>query len=74
MHDTEEEVDFLYLFMEYAPGGDLYNYIERNGTLSETQARPIFRQVVSALEFCHLKGIVHHDVKLENSMALFPLF
>lgn len=79
LYDTEEDQDSLYLFMEYCPGpllsysfltlsgGDLYNYIEKQGPLTEPMARSFLRQIVSALEFCHGKGYAHHDVKLENS-------
>lgn len=82
LHDQEEDQDSLYLFMEYCPGksqfcigsaisgGDLYNFIEKNGTLTEHLARALLRQLISALEFCHGKGYVHHDVKLENSTHL----
>lgn len=50
--------------------GDLYNFIEKQGTLTEQIASTLMKQIVSALEFCHGKGYVHHDVKLENSAVL----
>jgi len=70
LQDTEADQDSLYLFMEYAAGGDVYSYIEKNGPLSETISRSVLRQVTSALEYCHSKGVVHHDVKLENMLLL----
>ncbi|KAJ1977246.1 hypothetical protein H4R35_002382 [Dimargaris xerosporica] len=56
------------LVMEYAPGGELLSYIRQNGRLKETEARQLFRQIISAIDFCHKNGILHRDLKLENVM------
>eukprot|EP01126_Amoeba_proteus_P018991 TRINITY_DN196_c0_g1_i5.p1 TRINITY_DN196_c0_g1~~TRINITY_DN196_c0_g1_i5.p1 ORF type:complete len:209 (+),score=44.49 TRINITY_DN196_c0_g1_i5:414-1040(+) len=56
--------------MEYASDGDLYSHVEKNGPLTEARARKILRQILSALEYCLLKGWVHHDVKLENILLM----
>lgn len=53
--DTREN---LYLVMEYASGGSLYEYIKKN-KLDENTAREIFKQVFKAVEHCHEHGIVH---------------
>ncbi|XP_019480214.1 PREDICTED: serine/threonine-protein kinase MARK2-like [Hipposideros armiger] len=34
--------------------------------LSEDQARPVFRQLISVVDHCHEKGIIHRDIKAEN--------
>jgi len=39
--------------MEYASGGELYDYVSKNGSLSEQEARRIFRQITSAVLYCH---------------------
>ncbi|CAL1542745.1 unnamed protein product [Lymnaea stagnalis] len=52
--------------MDYAQGGELYDYLNKMGKLSEVEARRIFRQIVSAMHYCHENGIVHRDLKLEN--------
>ena len=52
--------------MEYAAGGDMYDLIKDGGALSEADARFYFRQLVSALEYCHSHFVVHRDLKLEN--------
>ncbi|MEE6492179.1 hypothetical protein FKM82_016509 [Ascaphus truei] len=52
--------------MEYASQGDLYDYISERQRLSEQEARTFFRQIVSAVQYCHANGIVHRDLKLEN--------
>ncbi|KJE96447.1 snrk protein [Capsaspora owczarzaki ATCC 30864] len=56
----------LYIIMEWGAGGDLYETITRNGKLEEDVARSYFRQILSAIEFCHSLHIVHRDLKPEN--------
>jgi serine/threonine protein kinase len=63
---VEEDAHHVYLFTEYAPRGDLANFVHRNGRLEEDEARKYFRQMVRALEFCHQLNVTHHDFKLEN--------
>lgn len=52
--------------MEYASGGELYDYLNERKRVSEVEARGIFRQIVSAVHFLHKNRIVHRDLKLEN--------
>lgn len=54
------------MIMEYASGGELYKFVEEKGKLDEVTARTIFLQIVNAMSFCHNRGIVHRDLKLEN--------
>ena len=54
------------MIMEYAGGGELYQYVESKGFLDEIEARRIFIQIVNAMSYCHNRGIVHRDLKLEN--------
>ena len=61
--DTEEA---LFIVMEYVSGGDLSTYLEAKGRLTEGEARGLFRQLVSALQHCHQRGVVHRDLKLGN--------
>ncbi|XP_038596060.1 NUAK family SNF1-like kinase 1 isoform X1 [Tachyglossus aculeatus] len=61
-----ENRDKLILVMEYASNGELYDYINNRGQISENEARGFFRQIVSAVHYCHKKGVVHRDLKLEN--------
>lgn len=39
--------------MEYANGGELYDYVSTRGPLLEEDVRRLFRQIVSAVYYCH---------------------
>ncbi|XP_056299769.1 MAP/microtubule affinity-regulating kinase 4 isoform X2 [Pseudoliparis swirei] len=56
----------LYLIMEYASGGEVFDYLVSHGRMKEVEARSKFRQIVSAVHYCHIKNIVHRDLKAEN--------
>uniref|UniRef100_A0A452F5V4 non-specific serine/threonine protein kinase n=1 Tax=Capra hircus TaxID=9925 RepID=A0A452F5V4_CAPHI len=56
----------LYLIMEYASGGEVFDYLVAHGRMKEKEARAKFRQIVSAVQYCHQKRIVHRDLKAEN--------
>ncbi|NXQ63137.1 NUAK2 kinase, partial [Anthoscopus minutus] len=66
VHEVFENSAKIVIVMEYASKGDLYEYISERQRLSEQEARHFFRQVVSAVYYCHKNGIVHRDLKLEN--------
>jgi MAP/microtubule affinity-regulating kinase len=56
----------LYLVMEYASGGEVFDYLVLHGRMKEKEARAKFRQIVSAVQYCHQKKIIHRDLKAEN--------
>ncbi|KAK7884216.1 hypothetical protein WMY93_027339 [Mugilogobius chulae] len=65
-HEVFESRDKIVIVMEYASRGELYDYIQEKRKLPESEARTIFRQIISAVHYLHKNGIVHRDLKLEN--------
>ncbi|CAL8083509.1 unnamed protein product [Calicophoron daubneyi] len=66
LYEVIESERHVYLVMEYAPNGEVFDYLVTNGKMKEKEARAKFRQLVSAVEYCHWKKIVHRDLKAEN--------
>jgi calcium/calmodulin-dependent protein kinase I len=62
----------LYLVMELAHGGELFEEIVKRGKYSERDAASIIKQVASAIHYLHTKGIVHRDLKPENLLLSKP--
>jgi serine/threonine-protein kinase GIN4 len=52
--------------LEYLQGGELFDLVTERQKLSEPEAVRIFSQILSGVSFCHLLGICHRDLKLEN--------
>ena len=59
-------VDCVCIVMEYAKNGELFEYVRRNLTIHELEAKKIMFQIFLAVDNLHSKGIVHRDLKLEN--------
>ena len=56
----------LMIVLEYSGGGDLLQLVKSRGFLSETEGKNIFSQVIDGIKGCHMKNIIHRDVKLDN--------
>ena len=54
------------MIMEYAEGGELFNYIIEKGILTEDESRNIYQQIIDAIYYIHQMGICHRDLKPEN--------
>ncbi|KAH7935277.1 hypothetical protein HPB52_005702 [Rhipicephalus sanguineus] len=67
-YDSFLEEKSLAIVMEYAPGGNLYDYLKQRGRalLSERQVLSYFAQVLLALEHVHSRQILHRDLKTQN--------
>ncbi|WOL14559.1 hypothetical protein Cni_G23339 [Canna indica] len=55
----------IYFVMEYVRGGELFSRVAK-GRLREETARKYFQQLISAVAFCHARGVFHRDLKPEN--------
>lgn len=55
-----------YLALEYVPGGDFHDYVQRNGPLGVDEAVAVIRGVASALRYAASRGVIHRDVKPSN--------
>ncbi|KAB2067442.1 hypothetical protein ERO13_A09G213644v2 [Gossypium hirsutum] len=55
----------VYFVMEFAKGGELFTRISK-GRFSEDLSRRYFQQLISAVRFCHSRGVFHRDLKPEN--------
>ncbi|XP_057428685.1 CBL-interacting serine/threonine-protein kinase 6 [Lotus japonicus] len=65
LHEVMASKTKIYIAMELVRGGELFNKIAR-GRLREDVARLYFQQLISAVDFCHSRGVYHRDLKPEN--------
>ncbi|KIW70457.1 hypothetical protein PV04_02725 [Phialophora macrospora] len=66
LHEMVETERHIGIILEYASGGELFDYILNHRYLKDPAARRLFAQLVSGVGYLHKKGIVHRDLKLEN--------
>lgn len=66
LHEFVETERHMGIILEYASGGELFDYILNHRYLKDPAARRLFAQLVSGVGYLHKKGIVHRDLKLEN--------
>lgn len=66
LYESFESKRHVLFIVELCAGGDLLNYVRRRRRLKEPIAQLIFKQLINGLEYCHYKGIIHRDIKLDN--------
>lgn len=66
LYETYESQKHFLIVMEICAGGDLLNYVWKRWKLTEDYAKYFFKQLIEGLIYCHKKGIVHWDIKLDN--------
>ena len=67
LYDVFENIDYIYIIMEYCSGGDLFSFIQkRNFMLKEEKVVVIMYKLCKAVYYVHSYGIAHRDIKPEN--------
>ena len=66
LYEEYEDSEYIYLLMEYADGGSLFDQVYRIGNISEQRARKYLHELVGCVQYLHNKGIIHRDIKAEN--------
>lgn len=66
LYEIIETPKQLYLIMEYASGGELFDFIVKNQRVKEPLAVKFFHQIIAGVEYLHKLNIVHRDLKPEN--------
>lgn len=66
LYEVMESQSMIYLVTEYAPNGEIFDHLVANGRMKEPEAARVFMQLISAVNYCHQRGVVHRDLKAEN--------
>ena len=66
MHSTFQDLHFLYIVMEYIPGGDLLHLLIERDVFTEEETKFYIAEIVVALEEVHANHFIHRDIKPDN--------
>ncbi|KAK3337276.1 kinase-like domain-containing protein [Cercophora scortea] len=70
LKDTFNEPNAVYLVLELAPEGELFNFIVKKQKLTEAECRKLFTQLFQGVKYLHDRNIVHRDIKPENILLV----
>jgi serine/threonine protein kinase len=66
LYEAIETPKRMHLIMECLDGGNLCSYVKQKRRLSEDESRRIFFQLIQSIDYLHVMGVAHRDIKLEN--------
>ena len=66
LYQVMESERFMYIITEFAPNGEIFDWLVANKKMTEKQAAITFCQILSAVNYCHQHNVVHRDLKAEN--------
>ncbi|KAI0497306.1 hypothetical protein KFK09_020529 [Dendrobium nobile] len=66
LHEVLASRSKIYMVLDLAKGGELFDRVSNAGQLPENLCRRYFQQLIAAVSYCHSRGVFHRDLKLEN--------
>eukprot|EP00163_Fabomonas_tropica_P000335 TRINITY_DN10206_c0_g1_i1.p1 TRINITY_DN10206_c0_g1~~TRINITY_DN10206_c0_g1_i1.p1 ORF type:complete len:289 (-),score=95.86 TRINITY_DN10206_c0_g1_i1:122-988(-) len=70
--DLREDEKHIYLVVEIALGGDLFDQLDLKGVYPEAKAKVVFARLCAAVKYLHSNGVIHRDLKPENILIASP--
>lgn len=67
--DSSVDTNHLNIFLEYVPGGSVAALLNNYGAFEEALVRNFVRQILTGLNYLHMRGIVHRDIKGANILV-----
>lgn len=74
MFEIYEGKKHVHLVLEYLRGGELFAKLFQKGNYTEADATNLMRTLLETISFCHMKGYIHRDLKLENLILMYKSF